>query len=247
MKELYGNGYDNLDGFYTPAEAYAQVILYGIWIIALVVLYLLLRKAKALLTRLAIVCLSISFVFLAVRYGMIVGGAEVPIGYRYESSIAVLFWRLGMPILFLAVYQQLSEGTISNIVFYCGDVVYAALNITYAVYDFLVSSQAIANFEDVSTWYFSDRDFGLTYSPHAIFLLKYTQYGEGGLAPGYVEEREFGAGGDYLHNRGLQIKIGVAADFVALALAVFVVVLAGWAWLRRRRSLIDATVGPYSS
>jgi hypothetical protein len=242
MRELYGSGYYKLYGFYTRAEAYAQVILYGVWIIALVVLYLLLlRKAKALSPRLAMICLSISFVFLAVRYGMIVGDAWIPIGYRYESSIAVLFWRLGMPLLFLAVYQQLLAGTISNVLFYSGDMVYVVLNIVYAIYDFLIASQAIESFKDFWYWRFSDRDLGLTYSPYAISLL------DSGLVFEYIQGWEFGFGDDYLHNRGLQIKIGVAADFVAIALAVFVVVLTGWAWLRRRKPLIGGTVGSGSS
>jgi hypothetical protein len=244
MRRLYGGGDYKLYGYYSGAEAYAQVILYGVWIIGLVVLYLRLRKAKALSPRLAMICLGISFAFLAVRYGMIVGDTGVPIGYRYESSIAVLFWRLGMPLLFLAVYQLLLAGTLSNVLFYSGDIVYVVLNIMYAIYDFLISSQAIENFKDTWDWYFSDRDFGLTYSPYAISLLIDMQDDGSVPSAGYIQRREFSLGDDYLHNRGLQIKIGVAADLVAIALAVFVVVLTGWAWLRRRKTSIDVTVGP---
>jgi hypothetical protein len=152
-----------------------------------------------------------------------------------------------MPLLFLAVYQQLLAGTLSNVLFYSGDIVYVVLNIVYAIYDFLISSQAIENFKDTWDWYFSDRDFGLTYSPYAISLLIYTRYDGSELGAGYIQRREFSVGDDYLHNRGLQIKIGVAADLVAIVLAVFVVVLTGWAWLRRRKTSIDVTVGPQSS
>lgn len=241
MQYMYGNRYIS---FYSNSDLYGQLVLFAIWTIALVVLFILLRKIKAGFLRLAIGLFLISFIFLAVRFGLLVGEADVPIGYRFESSIVVLLQRLAMPCLFMAVHQQLRSGKVSKLLFWLALSMYAILNVAYSVLDFIISSQALENFKDTWDWRLSDRDFGLTYTAHEILELKTAATGDG-LSPYYIESRAFdGAANDYIYNRAIQIKIGVVADFLAVALAVVIAVMVAMTWVRRRPDFTKSTVSP---
>lgn len=130
-----------------------------------------------------------------------------------NPSIVVLVQRLGTPALFVAVHQQFQSGKISRLLFLL------ALNVAYLVLDFIISSQALKNLRDTWDWRLRDRDFGLTYAVHEIFELMTSATGDG-LNPCYIESRAFDIGAhDYLYDRDIQIKTGVAADFLAVALA----------------------------
>lgn len=239
MLYMYGNRYIS---FYSNNDLYGQLILFAIWAIALAALFIQLRKIKAGFLRLAMGLFLISFIFLAVRFGLLAGNADVPIGYRFESSIVVLLQRLAMPSLFIAVHQQLQSGKVGRLLFWLALSMYAMLNVAYLVLDFIISSQALENFKDTWDWRLSDRDFGLTYTAHEILELKTSATGDG-LSPYYIESRAFdGTAYDYLYNRGIQIKIGVAADFLATALAVVIAVMVAMIWVRRRPDFTQRTV-----
>jgi len=194
--------------------------------------------------QLGILLLFISFVFLAVRYGIISAGANVLIGYRFESSVVVLLQRLGLPLIFLALYQfatptDVHKGratTLLKVPYLLLLVAYTALNIGYLVTDFLVSASALSSFKhDGWTWRSGDRDFSLTMTKGMIETLKWVGPGMG-FAPGFIRGKLYDFEGEaYLDHRSVQIKLGLAADAVAVVLSLLLLALAGSAWLDGRR------------
>lgn len=234
---MYGS---RSESYYTQAELYGQIVLFVIWSIAFVILFTQTLKPKARWLQAAIVSFFISFAFLCARYGVLIAEADVPIGYRFESSIVVMMQRLGIIFLFAGVFWP-EAGKISRFAFWPVLGIYAILNITYLILDFLISSQAIQSFKYQNwEWRLSDRDVGLTFTPSALEEL--TMNGATTLSPYYVERRMYNIASDddFQNKRSIQIKIGVAADFLALALAVFVGIVAGWSTIRKSRSISGA-------
>ncbi|KAF2105923.1 hypothetical protein BDV96DRAFT_655197 [Lophiotrema nucula] len=231
MYEMYGD-------VYTNTEQYGQVVLYSIWCLALILLFLrswTLRK-QVLWLKVAIVLFFISWVFVCVRFGLIIAQSNVPIGYRFESSVAQILWRLGMVALFAGCFPP-DTGKWQGIFFRFGVMAYLCLSITYTVYDFIISSKALSYFKDDWNWWISDRDFGLTLNEKEIQRL--TMRDEKYIySPFYIWNFFVSSLSDednYIVNRGRQIKFGVAADFIALFLAVYTGVVAWILWVKRRR------------
>lgn len=179
-----------------------------------------------------------SFVFLAVRYAIISSGSDVLIGYRFESSVVVLLQRLGLPLIFFALYRlatstDVRKGrvtTLLQVLYILLLVAYTVLNIGYIITDFLVSASALNSFEDEWTWRLGDRDFGLTMNKDMIEALKWNGLGTG-FAPGFVRGKMYDFDGEaYLDQRIVQVKLGLAADAVAvvLALMLFAFAVSGW-------------------
>jgi hypothetical protein len=241
LQYMYGFSYTSL---YTNTELYAQAIIYAIWMLALIGCYLYLRKIQALSTRLAVLAFTVCFAFLVVRFGLLIGDVNVPLGYRHEASIVVLFWRLGMPLLFIAVCGELDLGKLTKLASIIGVSLYAIFNLTYIILDFLISAQAVDHFKAEKEWWLSDRDFGLTYDSSMIKKLKITaRGGNDGLSPRYLRDRLFDlSASKFLHDRGLVIKIGLTADFIALALAGFVVAMAALRFVRRKSTFVENPV-----
>lgn len=243
LQFIYGYRFTSL---YSDSDVIGQIVLFAIWSVALIALLLLLNhrwKSAWLPLLISMGSFLASFILLSVRYGLIVGERSVPIEYRYESSVVVLLQRLAMVFLFATVHWELQPRTLSKIVYWIGLAAYAALNVAYLVYDFIISSEALKQFKDDFEWHLSDRDFSLTCTPGMIEKLKTSSLG-GSLAPDYIELRMFDpAATDYLHDRDIQVKIGVAADALAvlLALVIGVLVLITW-WRWRKNNLLSRTV-----
>jgi len=228
--------------FYSQSELYGQIVLYAIWIIALLVIFSQTFKTKARALQLALVLFPISFIFLCVRYGLIIAESDVPIGYRFESSVVILLQRLGM-ITFIAGVFPPESSKIFKLIFYPFLGVYGVLNITYIIYDFIISNKALDQFKDDWTWRYSDRDFGLTLTPYAIDT-GLIWNGDTMLSPIFAASRMFDITDEdnWDAMRGVQIKVGVAADFLALALAVFIAAIAGLSLVRKSHGFAKGAV-----
>lgn len=233
---IYGNRPASL---WTKDNLYGQLVPAAIWAVALLALCFVRRKrvrGGALLVT-SMVFFVISFIFLCVRYGIIVGEANVLIGYRYEHSIVVLMERLAMPLLLAAAHETSEPGLISRIVYGVGVAIYFVVNAVYAVFDFLVSTDGLDYFKEEEVWRLGDRDFAVTMDSSMIKELKTGATGTG-LDPSYVRSRLFNplAEDNYLIHRDNQVKIGVAADVLAVLLVLALgalVLLTAW---RRKES-----------
>lgn len=235
LEFMYGNRFVS---YFTNGELYGQIVMAGIWIIALGVLLVLPRKSRgAVFLYLCQVFFIISFILVAVRYGLILGENNVPIAYRYESSVVVLLQRLAMVFLFAGVHQATQPGLLSKIGYGVGIGVYAILNVVYIIFDFLVSHNGLEFFKDEEVWRVSDRDFTLTMDNSNINLVKTAAAGSG-LSPGAIADRFYDEGDtwtDFLKQRDTQVKIGVAADTIAFVLALSFIPLILMTFLRRRK------------
>ncbi|KAK3370636.1 hypothetical protein B0H63DRAFT_487339, partial [Podospora didyma] len=143
-----------------------------------------------------------------------------------------------------------------RVVFVLGLVAYLALGIAYGVLDFILSADAVSAFKDTWVWPLGDRDFALTMDASMIRTLKTGATGAG-LSPNYIASRlwsdpEGNQDGSYFYLRGTQIKLGIATDAIALALAVglFLQVLEALLPGRRKEDvgrrtslLVAATIG----
>jgi hypothetical protein len=166
-----------------------------------------------------------SFIFLTVRFGLIIAESDVPLGYRYESSVVILLQRLGIIFLFAAALAPDARKVV-KIAFYIALGILLNLNITYLVIDFIISSKAVRNYEDDWNWRLTDRDFALAYTPYGLEQL--TTNGASNLSPFYVESITYDIGSEdgWQKRRRRQVIIGVVADFVALVLALSLAVIA---------------------
>jgi hypothetical protein len=237
--QIYGSSF-------TQAELYGQVILFSIWTLALIVILITTLRTKAHALKLAITLFLVSFVFLIVRFALILAESDVPIGFRFESSIVILLQRLGMIFLLAGAFSP-DGSKLFRLLFYPVLGVYAILNIAYLILDFLISAKAMTAFKDGWRWRLSDRDFGLTNTPYSLHEL--TMNGAYTLNPFYVESRMFDSSVEdgWQNQRSIQIKIGVASDFLALALAVFIAVVAGFSIWKRRKDHSRGSVSVLNS
>lgn len=243
---IYGHRPNSL---WNNDELYGQLVASIIWGIAFVILLALKRPRKKWYLLSSLVLFFAAFAFLSVRYGIIVGGNNVPIAYRYEHSIVVLLERLAMPLLLLAVHTETAPGLLSKAVFRIAAAIYMAVNVAYAAYDFLVSADALENFKNEGwVWRLGDRDFILTMTDSMITELKTGSTGTG-LSPGYVRSRIFDILGtdNYMDHRDTQVKVGLAADAFAFVLVLLLgvfVVLTVW---KRKDHFLRRNVSASSS
>ncbi|CAI4213240.1 unnamed protein product [Parascedosporium putredinis] len=158
ITELYGHVYTSL---FSKGELYGQLIVYIIWSLVLIGLLYTSLRTKARLFQAAVTLFLANFIFLCVRFGLLLGEIDVPVGYRYEISI-VISGILGWPLI----------------------LIYAALSIAYLILDFLVSADAVETYKEEGAWSIGDHDFGLTMTPNQITGLKTTALGgDDGLSP----------------------------------------------------------------
>ncbi|KAF2187522.1 hypothetical protein K469DRAFT_685985 [Zopfia rhizophila CBS 207.26] len=223
MQYIYGDRYIS---FYSNGELYAQLMLFIIWSITLILLFLLsqTRKTKARWLQLTMGLFLISFILLCARYGLLVSESDVPLGIDLNHLSSFCCINLEWPSYLPQFISCCSIGGVRNT--------------EHGVFD-LGFHYILASPEWIQR-YFSDRDFGLTYTARQIRELKTSSDGVSGLSPYYIESRAFDPAADgYLHDRGIQIKISVTADFLAVALAVFIAVMAGMMWARRSNPVKD--------
>jgi hypothetical protein len=234
---IYGQRPNSL---WNDEELYGQLAASIIWGIVLLVLLALKRPRKKWYLLSSLILFFAAFAFLSVRYGIIAGGNNVPIAYRYEHSIVVLLERLAMPLLLLAVHAETAPGFVSKVGFGIMVAIYMGANVAYAVYDFLVSTDALDNFKnDDWVWRIGDRDFALTMTDSMITALKTGATGSG-LDPRYVRSRIFDifAEDNYMARRDIQVKVGLSADALAFILVLLLgVVVILTTWKRRNHFL----------
>jgi hypothetical protein len=226
---MYGHGNGP---FYSDREIYGQLILYCIWTLVLIFSFYKAMKHGARFLQLAIACFGSCFTFLCVRLGLLIGQSDVPIEYRVESSIVVLLWRLGIVFLFAAFFQS-DIGKRVRIGFWLGLAIYATLDIAYVVLDFVISSKAVETRKSsgwITGWQLADRDFGLTLT-HAMMAELQAYKGR----ENFLEWKLYDVlGGTWHRERGAQIKVGVAADFVGFALAGAFLIVGALAFWREK-------------
>jgi hypothetical protein len=234
LYQIYGSAF-------SQAELYGQVILFSIWTLALIAILIATLRTKAHALKLAITLFLLSFIFCVVRFALILAESDVPIGYRFESSIVVLLQRLGMVLLLAGVLSP-DASKLYKFSFYPVLGLYAILNVAYLILDFFISAKAVNAFKDDWRWRLSDRDSGLTNTPYSLHAL--TTNGPYTLNPFYVESRMLDSSAEdgWQNQRSIQIKIGVAADFLALALAVFINIVAALSMLKRRKDNVRGSV-----
>jgi hypothetical protein len=233
LTTLYGHRYTSL---YSKSELYGQLVLHVIWALALLLVLARTRRlGKALAVQAAAFLLFCASALWAAQFGLLVAETDVPNAFRYVAAVTTMLQRLALPLLLLAAFAQLRAGRLAKLLFYPALAVYAALNAAYLAYDFVLAADALAAFEDEPNdlWRLWDRDFGTTLTPRMVEQLKLTASGDSDLAPGYVFSRM--AGGNA--KREVQVKVGVAADFLALALALFIGAWVGISLLRKRNTL----------
>jgi hypothetical protein len=200
-------------------DLYGQLVLFSIWTTVLILLLFRTWKCITRWLQLAVGAFLIGYIFLGVRYGLIIGKQDIPIGYRYESSIVVSMQSLGMIALFASTIQ-LQDGKPLRIGLALLWLPYAILRVVYIILDFLISSQALNEFKDGWRWTLSDRDFGLTFTKGQIEKLKLSNFHGRYLAPENIFLRGWPLLEDFWSNRNAQIKVGVAANWLAVALVV---------------------------
>ena len=243
ITELYGHMFTSL---YSKGELYGQLIVYIIWSLVLIGLLLQVLKTKGRWIQGAIALFLANFIFLCVRYGLLIGEIDIPVGYRYEISIVTLLERLGAVFLFAAVFAALQPRKLLGFLGWPLVAIYAALSIAYLIMDFLVSAGALERYKEEGDWSLTDHDLGLTLTPNQIVGLKTSALGEGnGLSPFYVESRMFDDEYEgHLRDRSIQVKIGVAMDFLAILLSLFLGFLSCFAWIRKNQHPVRETVSP---
>ncbi|KAF2004459.1 hypothetical protein P154DRAFT_519329, partial [Amniculicola lignicola CBS 123094] len=235
MYYIYG---DKSKSLFTQSALYGQLVLYIIFaaLVVGILVYSHVKKTKKTgILKTSLYLFFAAWVFECTRWGLIIAESSVPIGYRFESSVVILLWRLAMPTLFAAVQNSLQTSKIPKIGFYVVLLAYTILNMAYIVLDFLLSASSLEHYKETWEWRLSDRDFGLTYSAKQIRMLVTTSSGASGLDPYYVLGRVNDEGsGIYQRDRGLQVKLGVVADFLALALATYMAVMVGLAFVKKK-------------
>lgn len=244
---------------WSDSEVRGQLVVGAIWAVALAVLLVstcggarpLVKGARGggmLLLRTAMLLFVAAFAFLCTRYGLVLAGNDVPIGYRHEASVVVLLQRLAMAALLAGAYavaqgegrQRLGLGVAVRALFWIGLAAYLVLNVAYAIMDFLVSAHALDVFRDSWSWRLGDRDFALAMDAGMVDRLKANQYTV--YAPGYVASRMWidpeGDDADVavFRTRDPQIKIGVAADAIALVIVLGLLFMVLGAWVVGRKA-----------
>lgn len=165
-------------------------------------------------------------------------------GYRAESSIVMLFWKLGLTILFVAISAEIHLGTIARRVNILLNILFAVFNLTHVILDFLISEQAVDHFTASKQWWLSDRDFALTLDGNNIQKLVISGLGgNDGPSPQYIKDRMFDISTKkFLHDRGVAIKIGLITDLFALAIAALLFIMATIRFLKRKTVLVEYSV-----
>ncbi|KAF2746612.1 hypothetical protein M011DRAFT_74361 [Sporormia fimetaria CBS 119925] len=232
MRSIYG---DTQGTVFTRTELLGQLVVYILWCMILILLYSHTIRKRARWLQLAITSFFISTVLLAFRYGFIVGGNSVQPAYRYESSVVTLFQRLGMVFLFIAVLPYHDMHMFTKLAYYPVLAVLAILNFVYIVLDFVISSKALKEYKLWFNWAIGDRDFGLTLtSTEARRLLT---LGDTMRTPWTLQKAMYSLGfpTQWYKERNAHLKIGIAIDYIALALSLFVCITAALPRIMRRK------------
>jgi hypothetical protein len=227
---MYGDFYGSL---YSNSELYSQLILYAIWSLLLICLLWMSFKNGARILQVAMMSLLISLAFLCTRLGLLIAQSDVPIAYRYESSIVVLTWHVALILLLAAVISTV-PGKIWKIGLWVGFGVLASLNVAYIILDFIISSRAVEAYKYLRKWTLTDRDFGLTLTRSMLQELDTSTTIHSDNYSFLYEKLYDAERGEYEYERAAQIKIGVTIDFLALFLVCTILLSAALELLRQK-------------
>ncbi len=228
--------YGDIQGpLYSDTDLRGQLITYACWIVIISLTLAVSFKPGTRVLQLAMLSFIASFAFLCARYTLLITESEVPVAFRYESSVVVLMWRIGTVALLASTLPSL-KGKVSKIYVWIGLAAYAGLSITFVVYDFLISSVAVKGFKSSPLdygWKITDRDFGLTLTQAMLDALEENAqyYGDSGWVVDFdnefVHDKLYDVYDGLFHQQRMeQARIGVAADIVALLLVVSLILIA---------------------
>ncbi|OAA59464.1 hypothetical protein ISF_06399 [Cordyceps fumosorosea ARSEF 2679] len=247
---------------YDTGSLYGMLVVNALLAAALLLPLYLNRRPLAKTALLATLLFFGGCVFQCVRWGLVVPDNWVPHGYRFEGSVIVLLQRLGWPTLLAALLLAMRPGKILGAAAGSGVLLLAALNIAYLVLDFVISDGAVKDWLagdslGGSPWRLGDRDFGVLWTRRMV--KRFTDQ------PGYAaypttwsrdQATMYRAwllyvppGSAAYRNRDAQIKVGIAADVVALLVVLALGGLHVVTWHRqgkaelpRRRSFLAVAV-----
>jgi hypothetical protein len=229
--------YGDIEGpLYSDSDLHGQLISYACWIVIILVTLVLSLKPGTRFLQLALLSFISSFAFLCARYALLLTVSEVPTAFRYESSVVVLMWQIGMVALLASTLPSPIRGKASKIYIWFGLAVYTAVSITFVVYDFLISSIAVKEFKSSPSrygWKITDRDFGLALTQAMLDALEDNAqfYGDSGWVVGYdngfVQEKLYDVNNGLFHQeRAQQVRIGFAMDIIALVFVLSMIFIA---------------------
>ncbi|KAF8244245.1 hypothetical protein K440DRAFT_636392 [Wilcoxina mikolae CBS 423.85] len=248
---IYGHSYSSL---YSDAEVLGLLVVSIIWTVAFGIMLIrmirLLRKQVGnRLLKTAISMALISSILYSVRYGLLSAKITVMSSYRFESSVQTLLHKVYEPLIFLVVYRFLEQqhrfisankprganaANFQRYLIWIWLFVYGCLCAAYIIHDFSISNQALGRYRTDGQWRYSDRDFGLTFTALQVMQMKTSATG-GPLDPVYLRDHSFDLSAPFIPSRQRQISIGVATDFVAVGLALYLVLYATLLLLRKGR------------
>lgn len=250
-----GSGCDSCDSpmgsqffnLYATGSIYGQLVVNAILAAALLVVFFLNRRPAAKLAHLATFCFFAGCVFQCVRWGLVARDNWIPHGYRFESSVIVLLQRLGWPVLLAALLRAMRPGKILGAGPWLGVLVLGVLNVAYVAYDFVLSDSAVKEWGQYSKgggWILGDRDFGLLWTRSMVGRFtdqpEYVTYPTTWSLDAATRFRAWRMylpeGSAVFRDRDTQIKIGLAADVVALVLVVAIGGLHVVTWHRQGKA-----------
>lgn len=247
---------------YTTQDIYGQLAINAIFAALLLAVFFLNRRPAAKLVHLATFCFFTACVLQCVRWGLVGGYNWVPRGYRFEASVIVLLQRLGWPVLLFALLCAMRPGKMLGAGPWLGILVLGVLNLAYTVYDFLICSSALKNLDqyipfDGATdndffldwvkdirWLLGDRDFSLLWTQSMVgrftdqpkYVSDATWWNLDAVIYYRLQRLYLPRGSTGFQERDTQIKLGLAADVLALVLVVAIGSLHVVTWHQQGRA-----------
>jgi hypothetical protein len=177
----------------------------------------------------------VSFAFLCAIYALLLIKSELPIMFRYESSVDVLMRQTDM-VAPLAPTLPSPKGKVLSTYVWYGLAIYASHSTTFVAYNFIISSIAVEGFKSLPSDYgrkITDQDFGLTLTQAILCVLEDNAqyYGDFGWVVGYdnefVHDKLYDVNdGLFRQERAQHASFGVAMDISALILVVSMMLIA---------------------
>lgn len=237
MSALFLDLYDN-------GNLYGMLVINALFAAALLVPLALNRRPLAKLALLASFLFFTGCVFQSVRWGLIIPDNWILHGYRVESSVVVLVQRLGWPAVLAALLRAMRPGRLSAAAAWAGVLLLGVLNLAYAALDFVVSDAAIKDWETPPIgWILGDRDWALLWTPGMVrsFTDQPTREHEPGTwSLNTARNRAWllylPAESGIFRKRDAQIKLGLAADVIALLVVLALAGVHAVTWRRQGKA-----------
>lgn len=154
---------------YSTTHVHGQAAAYAIWASACIVFFFLNQKPAKKIVAFVLFSLFISFILHFIRYILILNDTQVRTDYRYESSVSLMFLRMGIFSLLIAVLRCLQPGHFCMAFCYVAFLPLFGLNVTYVIKDFILSQSAVYEWVHYTgIWRLNDRDLGYSMTPSMI-------------------------------------------------------------------------------